>query len=129
MVLNKNDLPCVLDEDSLTVNMKAFPCVSLSAKYRDNIRRAEGNRAPVSSRQKESAETSSAIINRLRHKVSLEKAMGLVEQAIHGLEDGLSVEFAALDVREALDNLGEVLGETTPEDILDQIFSEFCIGK
>jgi tRNA modification GTPase len=40
-----------------------------------------------------------------------------------------SYEFIALDLRTAVDTLGEVVGEVTTEDILDKIFSEFCIGK
>jgi tRNA modification GTPase len=41
----------------------------------------------------------------------------------------MSQEFLALDIREALDHLGTITGETTREDILEEIFSTFCIGK
>jgi len=50
-------------------------------------------------------------------------------RALYGLDSGVSVEFVALDLREVLDSLGNIVGDTTPEEILDQIFSEFCIGK
>jgi tRNA modification GTPase len=42
---------------------------------------------------------------------------------------GASPEFLSIDLREALDALGEIIGQTTPEDVLDRIFAEFCIGK
>jgi tRNA modification GTPase len=41
----------------------------------------------------------------------------------------MSFEFIAFDLREALDSLGEIVGVTTSEDVLDRIFSTFCIGK
>jgi len=46
-----------------------------------------------------------------------------------GLRDGLPPELAALEVREALEALGEITGRTTPEDVLNRIFSNFCVGK
>lgn len=68
-----------------------------------------------------------AMLNRAHQKDSLRRA---VEQVAHLLDNtGASPEFLALDLREALDALGEITGETTPEDILDTIFSTFCIGK
>ncbi|MCK4249205.1 MAG: tRNA uridine-5-carboxymethylaminomethyl(34) synthesis GTPase MnmE, partial [Candidatus Omnitrophica bacterium] len=45
------------------------------------------------------------------------------------LEQKLSAEFISLDIKEALDNLGLIVGQTTTEDLLEHIFSNFCIGK
>jgi tRNA modification GTPase len=41
----------------------------------------------------------------------------------------MSPEFAAVELRDALDAVGEITGETTPDDILERIFTRFCIGK
>ncbi len=49
--------------------------------------------------------------------------------AEQGLSGGLSPEFIALDLREALGALGEVTGQTVTEEILERIFATFCIGK
>lgn len=65
----------------------------------------------------------------LRHKQLLEKALEGVERADRALADGLAGEFVASDIRIALDSLGGITGETTPDDILERIFSTFCIGK
>jgi tRNA modification GTPase len=65
----------------------------------------------------------------LRHKDALEKALEGVEAAIESLGDGLGREFTATDIKWSLDRMGEITGETTPEDVLDRIFSRFCIGK
>jgi tRNA modification GTPase len=45
------------------------------------------------------------------------------------LEEGTSLEFIAFDIRSALEALGEVVGETTTEEVLNRIFEQFCIGK
>ena len=46
-----------------------------------------------------------------------------------GLETGVSLEFVAFEVRSALEALGEIIGETTTEELLNHIFGRFCIGK
>ena len=48
---------------------------------------------------------------------------------MRSLEANLSFEFITLDVRGALEALGEIVGETTSEEVLDRIFDQFCIGK
>lgn len=65
----------------------------------------------------------------LRHKNALERAVASLRRFEDGVRDGLSQEFLALELQDALDALGEIVGETTPDDVLDVIFSRFCIGK
>ena len=73
--------------------------------------------------------TPSVLVTRLRHKASLEQAHGSIEEAMHSLERRESGECVALDIRAALDALGEITGAVSTEDILDRIFQDFCIGK
>jgi len=65
----------------------------------------------------------------LRHKLALEKALGTIKEIKAHLEMGFSPDLLAIDVEAALNYLGEIVGETTSEDVLDYIFSRFCIGK
>jgi tRNA modification GTPase len=65
----------------------------------------------------------------VRHKTAIEKTAVSLLKARDAVEGGLSPEFYAFDVREALDSLGEIGGKTVTEEILDRIFSTFCIGK
>jgi tRNA modification GTPase len=65
----------------------------------------------------------------LRHKGCLERAEAALLRFDKGCRDGLSQEFLAVELRDALDSVGEVVGGKTPEDVLDMIFSRFCIGK
>jgi tRNA modification GTPase len=71
----------------------------------------------------------SVLISRLRHKTLLQNAVAALQNALKAIDDTLSAECVALELRIALNSLGEIVGVITNEDILDQIFREFCIGK
>ncbi|ERT62679.1 tRNA uridine-5-carboxymethylaminomethyl(34) synthesis GTPase MnmE [Peptoniphilus sp. BV3AC2] len=68
-------------------------------------------------------------INNLRHVRALKEATKFIDSAIEGLETREFLDCIEVDLRGALDELGNITGETTTEDILDKVFSEFCIGK
>lgn len=68
-------------------------------------------------------------INNLRHVRALKEATRFIDSAIEGLETREFLDCIEVDLRGALDELGNITGETTTEDILDKVFSEFCIGK
>lgn len=64
-----------------------------------------------------------------RHKTALEQAKASLEKALSSITSGLSAEFIALDLRDALDSVGLIIGATHTDDILERIFRDFCIGK
>ena len=68
------------------------------------------------------------ITNR-RQQQAAKKALAALDLAREVLENSNGEEFLAVDLRSCLNALGEIVGETTPDDLLGQIFSEFCIGK
>lgn len=69
------------------------------------------------------------IVPNLRHKLVLERSIRAAAAAVDGLQSGLPLELVTIDLREAIDLLGEITGATVNEDVLDQIFDRFCIGK
>ena len=71
----------------------------------------------------------SLLVTSTRHRDSLQKAREHVKQALEALDMGLTGDLLAIDLRAALHDLGTVTGEITNEDLLDSIFSRFCIGK
>ena len=73
--------------------------------------------------------TPSVLVTRLRHKTTLEQARRSLQEAMRSLERKESGECVALDIRAALDALGEITGAVSTEDILERIFQDFCIGK
>lgn len=68
-------------------------------------------------------------ITSLRHRNALAASIESIEAVIHGLEQRVSAEFVASDMRQALNELGTILGTNVTEDILTSIFSQFCLGK
>ena len=71
----------------------------------------------------------SALITSARHQEALRRAAEHLEASLIPLGQGLPLDFVSIDLRAAYDALGEVTGETASEDLLERIFSEFCIGK
>jgi tRNA modification GTPase len=69
------------------------------------------------------------IVPNLRHKLAIQKAVTASRMAIEGFEIRRHPELVAIDLKDALDALGDVVGSTTSEDILHDIFNRFCIGK
>ncbi len=128
VAINKCDLPGVLERDALPRGIAGRELLRISAKtgegiaaLRDAVHAALGRAAGES--------RADAILTNLRHKIALERAFASLRTAEQGLSGGLSPEFAAFDLREALGALGEVTGQAITEEVLDRIFSTFCIGK
>jgi tRNA modification GTPase len=69
------------------------------------------------------------MITNTRHKEALIRAKEKCDAALLTLKSGFSIDFASIDARGAWTSLGEITGDTMEEDLLDKIFSEFCIGK
>jgi len=65
----------------------------------------------------------------VRHKSALEKTKQSIENIFETIESGLPMDLMAVDIKGALDSLSEVTGEISSEDLLDHIFSNFCVGK
>jgi tRNA modification GTPase len=125
VVVNKTDLPSRI-HDSELAEFKSV--IRISAKTgagledpRDTIRGVVGRGGL------EPGEA--AMVTRMRHRTSLVNAESALAKAIESVTAQLSGEFIAMDLRGALDALGEITGAITTDDILDRIFREFCIGK
>ncbi len=74
-------------------------------------------------------DTSGIMVTSSRHRDALQKSRGHISSALQALDDGVTGDFLSIDLRAALQALGTITGEITNEDILDSIFSRFCIGK
>jgi tRNA modification GTPase len=128
VVLNKADLPPRLTAGELQVRLPEWPKTAVSCKERRGLERlTEAMLAAVLHGPQPSRE--GPVVTRLRHWEALQRARQSLLQACEAMERRLSGEFIAVDLREALEWLGEIVGLNYTEDLLDKIFGEFCIGK
>ncbi|MEH6305367.1 tRNA uridine-5-carboxymethylaminomethyl(34) synthesis GTPase MnmE [Olivibacter sp. CPCC 100613] len=69
------------------------------------------------------------LVTNIRHVEALLKTQTSLEKVLYGIDNPITSDFLAMDIRQALHHLGEITGQVSTEDLLDNIFSKFCIGK
>lgn len=106
--------------------MVELDCVFVSAKRKENIKLVVDHllKAVDTDRLEDST-----VVSNARHYDELTKAMEAVESIEKGFEQGIPSDLISIDIRTALHHLGEITGEVTTEEILGNIFANFCIGK
>lgn len=126
VVINKDDQPLELKINQL----EKFPHqVSVSAKQVSGL---DSLCAVIAERLGQDSLSSAGeglVVTEKRHKDALLKAIAALNSFFEGVHLSSPYECLAMDLREGLNSLGLITGETTPDEILDQIFSRFCIGK
>jgi tRNA modification GTPase len=127
VVLNKSDLK---EEETGA----GFAGEGRKETVRLSARTGEGMESLVAAVAREVGPGESAILGqapltRARHRLAVEKALSALARAGESARAGMPLEFPAEDVREAAAALAELLGEVAPEEVLDAVFGQFCIGK
>jgi tRNA modification GTPase len=112
----------------VTHNGVLSSALRISAKENIGVEDLKKKMAEVARRGGDTTQQS-VLVTSQRHLEALNKAKNSTMKAIQSLKEGSSSEFVALDLRGALDYLGEITGEVTTDEILESIFSKFCIGK
>jgi tRNA modification GTPase len=126
IAVNKRDLPQALSIDDLSQFSGSSAIACVSAKLGDGIDDLKKKlRELVIGSQMEPA----IVLTNLRHRNALLRGEGALKHAVTTLEEGYATEFVGVDLSEACDAFGEIIGTITNEDILERIFKEFCIGK
>ena len=74
-------------------------------------------------------ESGQSIVSNLRHAEALQNAAIALEKVLNGIDNPITSDFLAIDIKQALYHLGEITGSISTDDLLDNIFSKFCIGK
>lgn len=125
-LVNKIDLKQRIEKQRI---LERFNCViEVSAKKFKNIGLLEDALARLIYNGKVKSQEP-VLISNLRHIQTLKKAQKLIANAVDSLDNKLSIEFIAQDIKDALGYLDDILGKRFSGDLLDKIFSEFCIGK
>jgi tRNA modification GTPase len=129
LVINKADLPHVIDEKELaSLAPDVMPPIWISAKHGDGIPTLKDAIHGLALNGADYGHSLN-IVSNIRHKIAIEKTRDMLSKARDSILQGLSPEFPAFDIRQALERLGEIAGKTVTEEVLEKIFSTFCIGK
>lgn len=133
VLLNKIDLSPVITRDKLKQEIKKYTgreytMVEISAKDGHGIEEVE---AVVKNMfyQGEISFNDEVYITNARHKAAILEALGSLEQVKTSIENDMPEDFYSIDLMNAYEVLGQIIGETVEEDLVDKIFSEFCMGK
>ncbi len=127
VLLNKSDLTVIIQEEDLKKYLDK-KIISVSAKYRNGIEDLEHAIEEMFFHGKIKMNDEVYITN-ARHKSSLlcaRNSLGLVKQSI---EEGMPEDFYSIDLMNAYEELGKIIGESVEDDLVNEIFSKFCMGK
>jgi tRNA modification GTPase len=124
IVANKSDL---LDDSKKLILEEKYKPLFLSAKEKTNIQELENRLLTLVNLGKVGEQD--IIVTNSRHHQELTLANEALMRAYAGLDNGLTGDLLAADIRQSLYHLGVITGTVTTEDLLDNIFSKFCIGK
>jgi tRNA modification GTPase len=132
-ILNKVDLPLVVSPDDLYRRVNTMLPVLLSTKTGSGAdelgERVQHTLFAGQQTLTEREASPRATVTRARHYDALVKAEQCLRQAQQSLHEGIPLDLLAVDLRTALDHIGEITGHVNTEDILDRVFRDFCIGK
>lgn len=128
IVVNKVDLIRVENDVDLPDTWSACDTAFVSALYGQGID-ALKKLIAKSYTGDTSVDRGELIVPNLRHKIALEFSLDSALNLISELQNDATTEIVAINLQQAIDSLGEILGTNVKVDILDQIFSQFCIGK
>ncbi len=130
-IINKSDLSNKTDDENiarfLSDRFEHHRIVSMSALNKTGL--DDFNQSFTALLTNDSGyEANDPVITNVRHATLIQTALDSLNPALSRINEG-ALDLAAFDLRQALNALGEITGEVTPEDIINKIFSDFCVGK
>ncbi|GGK33742.1 tRNA modification GTPase MnmE [Caldalkalibacillus thermarum] len=128
LIVNKTDLEPKLDTDQLKARYPHLPLIKMSIKEEKGLDELEQAIADLYFKGDIEAGDMTYVSNS-RHIALLNEAKQSIEDALAALEMGLPVDVVQIDIRKAWEKLGEIIGDNVSESLIDQLFSQFCLGK
>lgn len=127
ILLNKIDLPPVTEADMVQKRLQK-PIARISAKEETGIDEFTGilEEMFLSGRISFNDEV---YLTSIRHKAAMQEAAKSLERVLESISAGMPEDFFSIDLMDAYESLGNILGESVGEDLVNEIFSKFCTGK
>ena len=126
VVLNKNDLKQEIENEEIKKIKK--PIIKISTKNREGIENLYEEIANIF-KLNEIAKSGEIVVSNIRHKQIILNALKSILRAQNSVNNKLPIDMISSDIKQILEELGEITGETVTEDIIKEIFSKFCLGK
>lgn len=127
VLLNKSDLEAVTTRDILSSKLDKT-IIEFSAKENTGIQELE-NTIKDMFLQGEVSFNDEVYITNIRQKNALEETKKSLEMVLKSIDDGMPEDFYSIDLMNAYEELGSIIGESVGEDLVNEIFSKFCMGK
>ena len=128
IILNKMDLEQKLDVDCLLEKVDPNSVISVSVTKNTGINEVENAIMDLFFEGK-TGEKDATYISNIRHISLLEQAIEALNEVINGIDLGMPVDLVQIDLTRAWDALGEVTGDSVQDELITQLFSQFCLGK
>lgn len=127
VVLNKTDIMDVGPDEEIfnSINKRI---IKISAKTQDGVDELISNMVKMVSNEEIKADGELLAIN-ARHKALINKAKEALQKAIGTINSGMPIDVIAIYIKDILEELGKITGESVTDDIISEIFSKFCLGK
>jgi tRNA modification GTPase len=126
IAINKSDLPLNMRLEDVAASGKEY--LHISASNGDGLDELKSSLFNANLKNwKEEREW--IVVTNLRHKLALDRTCSALANAVEVLGGNQPLEIFSIEMREALDSIGEITGAVTSDDILNKIFTDFCIGK
>ena len=129
VALNKMDLPQKVSFNEISCRFQKEPVIPISALRNEGIDHLRSAIFRTLIHRQVKASPDYLILANIRHKQALTRARDNLSNAMIALEEERSLEFIAFEIRAALEAIGEMVGETATEEVLNRVFEQFCIGK
>ena len=128
ILLNKNDLKNVIDENNEKIKNASENILKISALNKTGLEELY-NKITEMFNLNEINLDNELLITNVRHKNIIEKAIQNVKMANEALLNRMPIDIITIYIKQILDDLGEITGDCVTEDIINEIFSKFCLGK
>ena len=128
VLLNKTDLETVVTEEDLRARVGAHPVLSISAREEKGIDQLEEVLKDLFF-QGEISFNDQVCITNLRQKQLLEESLAALDRVNESLAMGMPEDFYSIDLMDAYEKLGRITGEAVDDDLANEIFAKFCMGK
>ncbi len=128
ILLNKKDIGDISLEENENLKNSFENIIKISAKTGEGVEELY-NKISELFKTNEITMNDGVIITNIRHKNQIDKAINSVNQAIISNENGLPIDIVSIPIKQILNDLSAITGEDVSEDIINEIFSKFCLGK